>query len=141
MIDLNIDGTGGQGSGQGTISQTFATEIGGFYSLSFWLAGPSSGAQGGTLDPRSVNVDITGTPTQTFSVTASDPTNQVWYQQTLTFQASAASTTLTFSPLEGTSTEGFWGPFIDDVSVQVIPGPGGMALLALTALRAASRRR
>ncbi|MFN9971100.1 MAG: hypothetical protein ACK58T_14530, partial [Phycisphaerae bacterium] len=60
MIDLNIDGTGGQGSGQGTISQTFATTIGISYKLSFWLAGPSSGAQGGTLDPRSVAVDVTG---------------------------------------------------------------------------------
>ena len=141
MIDLNIDGTGGQGSGQGTISQSFATEIGSFYSVSFWLAGPSSGAQGGTLDPRSVNVDITGISTQTFSAPASDPSNQVWYQQVLNFQASASSTTQTISPLAGTTTEGLWGPFIDDVSVQAIPGPGGMALLVLAGLRPASRRR
>ena len=141
MIDLNIDGTGGQGSGQGTISQSFATEIGGFYTLSFWLAGPSSGAQGGTLDPRSVVVDVTGTATQTFSAPASDPSNQIWYQQVLTFQATGALTTLAFSPLAGTSLEGYWGPFIDDVSVQAIPGPGGLAVLVLAALRPIARRR
>lgn len=141
MIDLNIDGTGGQGSGQGTISQAFATEIGNYYTLSFWLAGPSSGSQGGTLNPRSVNVDVSGSATQTFSVTASDPSNQAWYQQIFTFQATQTSTTLTFSPLEGTSTAGYWGPFIDDVSVQAIPGPGAVALLALFGLRSATRRR
>lgn len=141
MIDLNIDGTGGQGSGQGTISQSFATEIGGFYTLSFWLAGPSSGAQGGTLDPRSVVVDVTGTATQTFSAPASDPSNQIWYQQVLTFQATEALTTLTFSPLAGTAFEGYWGPFIDDVSVQAIPGPGGLAMLVLAVLRPRARRR
>jgi hypothetical protein len=141
MIDLNIDGTGGQGSGQGTISQGFATQVGASYTLSFWLAGPSSGAQGGTLDPRSVHVDITGSATQTFSVVASDPSNQVWYQQVFTFEASTAWTTLTFSPLEGTQTSGFWGPFIDDVQVQLVPAPGALALLGLGVLCPAIRRR
>ena len=141
MIDLNIDGTGGQGSGQGTISQGFATQVGASYTLSFWLAGPSSGAQGGTLDPRSVHVDITGSATQTFSVVASDPSNQVWYQQVFTFEASTAWTTLTFSPLAGTQNSGFWGPFIDDVHVQLVPAPGALALLGLGSLCQASRRR
>lgn len=141
MIDLNIDGTGGQGSGQGTISQGFATQVGASYTLSFWLAGPSSGAQGGTLDPRSVNVDITGSATQTFAVAASDPSNQVWYQQVFTFEASAAWTTLTFSPLAGTQNSGFWGPFIDDVQVQMVPAPGALALLGLGSLCPARRQR
>lgn len=141
MIDLNIDGTGGQGSGQGTIAQTFATEIGAFYSMTFWLAGPSSGAQGGTLNPRSVNVDITGTATRTFAVTASDPSNQVWFEQVLNFQASESLTTLRFSPLEGTGTSGYWGPFIDDVSVVAIPGPGAFALVGLGGLVLPRRRR
>jgi len=141
MIDLNIDGTGGQGSGQGTIAQTFATEIGSFYSLSFWLAGPSSGSQGGTLNPRSVHVDVTGSATQTFSVAASDPSNQVWYQQVFAFEATESLTTLRFSPLAGTSTSGFWGPFLDDVSVTLVPSPGVGALLGLAGLAGGPRRR
>lgn len=141
MIDLNIDGTGGQGSGQGTISQSFATSIGASYTLSFWIAGPSSGAQGGTLNPRSVNVDVTGSATQTFSVPASDPLNQQWAEQFFTFQATEALTTLTFSPLAGTGQAGYWGPFLDNVSVQPVPTPGALALLGLGGAVAARRRR
>ncbi|MFN9204418.1 MAG: DUF642 domain-containing protein [Gemmatimonas sp.] len=149
MVDLNIDGTGGQGNGQGTISQTFATVLNSWYTLDFWLAGPSSGTscpQGCTADPRLVVVDITGSPTQTFSVIAS-PSNAVkWYQQTFSFQANAEHTALTFSPAANTLNAGYWGAFIDHVSVRqgtVVPEPSTVALLAagLVGLFAAQRRR
>lgn len=141
MIDLHIDGTGGQGPGQGTISQTFTTVPGMSYLLGFWLAGPRSSAQGGTLDPRQVNVDITGSPTRLFSAPSSDPNNLQWYQQTFGFQAIAGNTTLTFSPPAGTGPSGFWGAFLDNVSVSQVPEPPALTLLAAGLAALMLRRR
>lgn len=137
MIDLNIDGSGGQGPGQGTISQTFATVMGASYTLSFYLAAPRSTQQGGTLDPRTVIVDITGVPTQTFIAAASDPANQTWEAETFSFTAQQAFTTLAFSPLANTGTNGFWGAFLDNVSVvetNKVSAPTTMSLLGLALL-------
>lgn len=142
MIDLHIDGSGGQGPGQGTISQSFPTVAGASYLLSFWLAGPSSGAQGGTLDPRQVVVDITGSPLQLFSAPASDPANQQWYRQTFGFQAVGAATTLTFSPPAGSGASGFWGAFLDNVSVvSTVPEPSALMLVAAGLIGVGLQRR
>lgn len=133
MIDLNIDGTGGQGSGQGTISQTFATATNSRYTLSFWMAGPSSASQGGTLNPRQVVVDISGSPPLVFEVPASDPTVTTWYRKELTFTATTAATTLMFAPPSGTGANGYWGAFLDNVSVTqatVVPEPSTYLLMA-----------
>jgi hypothetical protein len=140
MIDLNIDGAGGQGPGQGTISQSFATNVGTRYRMSFWLSGPISGAHGGTLNPRSVNVDLTGIATTTFTAPASNPDNLIWYQQQLTFAATASLTTLMFSPLPNTHNAGYWGAFIDDVKVEVVPAPSSVAFIGLGVLLAVRRR-
>ncbi len=149
MVDLNIDGTGGQGAGQGTISQAFATVAGTYYSLSFWLAGPRSSEAGGTLNPRTVIVGLAGSTTQTQTFTAPDAvsTSLVWYQRNFDFIADSASTTLTFSPLAGTGANGYWGAFIDNVSVNtaVVPLPApilllGSGLLGLCCFGRARRR-
>jgi hypothetical protein len=129
MIDLQIDGNGGQGDGQGTISQTFNTTTDAFYTLTFYLAGPASDGQGGSTDPRQVNVDITGSATQMFEVPASNPLDLQWHEKTFTFQAIGTATTLTFSPLAGTEKKGFWGPFIDNVNVSAVPEPSSFLLL------------
>ncbi|MBU6365847.1 MAG: hypothetical protein KJT01_06510 [Gemmatimonadetes bacterium] len=62
------------------------------------MAGPRSTEQGGTLNPRQVVVDISGSPPMTFEVPDSDPTATTWYRREFTFKATSAATTLTFAP-------------------------------------------
>lgn len=114
MIDLNANGFGL--SDTGTISQSFATEVGRRYSLSFYLSGPSLSLP----SPRQVRVDIGGTQ-RVFSEAASYNLNLVWGKKVHEFEATAPVTTLTFSSVDGS---GYWGPFIDDVAViPIIPVP------------------
>ena len=113
VLDLHLDGGAGQ---VGTISQSFATDVGERYILEFFLSGP--GSNFGFPDPRSVNVDVAGVQ-QTFSAPASLNSDLQWSRQQLVFNAVDSTTTLTFSsPLNGI---GFWGPVLDDVSVVLAP--------------------
>jgi choice-of-anchor C domain-containing protein len=130
LVDLNLDG--GDISQTGTLSQTFATIPNQLYTLSFYLSGPT--ATGWNFpDPRQVRVDIGGVE-QIFSTPASPNTSIVWGQQQLTFKAIDAETTLKFSSVNGA---GFWGPALDNVSVEKVssvPEPsnlGGVVLLGV----------
>ena len=135
LVDLNLNGTPGQ---TGTLSQTFATNVGETYELSLYLAG--AGAVSNGFSPnRSVTVDIAGI-NQVFSTPASDGTVLTWEEHTLGFTATGASTTLTFSSPDDT---GFWGPLLDDVSVTAVPfefSPG-LGLLAVGGVFGISRLR
>lgn len=134
VVDLNRSG-GGLGD-TGTMSQTFSTVAGKQYLLSFFLAGPDGDS---FPDPRQVQVNIAGL-TQVFSTPASSHDALSWEQKQLQFTAASTSTTLMFSSVDGT---GFWGPLLDNVSVDetiqsvdttatAIPAIGfiGMALLS-----------
>jgi choice-of-anchor C domain-containing protein len=121
MVDLNDNGGGL--SDTGTLSQTFATSVGSNYDLTFYLAGPDTSFP----NPRQVKVEIAG-GTQIFSQAASDPLALVWGLETMSFTATSTSTTLTFSSVDGS---GYWGPFLDNVSVNtVVPEPSTMAMYA-----------
>lgn len=124
MVDLNRNGGS---TGSGTLSQSFATTIGAQYDLSFYLAGPSLYFP----NPRQVRVEVAGSTT-IFSHAASSESQLDWGEQALTFTATEATTTLTFSSVDANN---FWGPMLDDVSVTAsalaVPEPSTAALLSL----------
>lgn len=135
VVDLNPDGDAANNTG--TISQAFATTPGSWYQLSFWLAGPRPNPEDTEFtDPRSVKVDI-GDLETTFSQPASDNLNLVWGEKILEFQATGTSTTLMFSSVNG---NGYWGPVLDNVSVNLVPVPTtvwlfGSGLMGLLGVR------
>ena len=123
LVDLNMDGQSGE---TGTISQSFATTPGSQYLLEFFLSGPEHSLNSGFPDPRKVVVDIAGFHTM-FSTADSLDTNMQWGDDQLFFTAQGATTTLTFSSPNDTE---FWGPVLDDVSVNpIVPEPSSIGLL------------
>lgn len=110
----------------GSISQDITGLIvGQSYRISFWMASNSSG------NPVLKLLDVTaGSTTQSYSFdkTGSTTSNMNWTEQSLLFQASATSETLTFASTIG----GAYGPALDNVSiaaVSAVPLPAGGALL------------
>lgn len=118
IIDLNLDG-----GSSGTLSQTFSTTLGQFYTLSFYLAGPDLSATDPSFpNPRQVSVQIGG-DSQIFLAPVSDHLALEWQLHELNFQATDNQTTLTFSSIDNA---GFWGPVLDEVSIEqvtAIPEP------------------
>jgi len=113
-VDLNLGGGGLPDTG--TLSQTFPTEAGEIYVLTFFFSGPGNFV--GWPSPRQVNVDVAGV-SQVFSVPSTSTESLVWEQKQLVFTATGPSETLMFSSVDGT---GFWGPFLDSVSVEKSTG-------------------
>lgn len=112
-VDLNISGGGLNNTG--TISQTFSTVVNATYSLEFYFSGPHTGFP----NPRQVRVEVAGV-SQIFSQTASSNNNLTWGLHTYNFKAIDTSTTLKFSAVNGS---GYWGPLIDNVSVNKVSNP------------------
>lgn len=121
-VDLNNSGIG---SGTGTIAQNFATTVGQLYRLSFYLSGPENGTA--NVDPRQVRVNVDGNNTD-FSQAESPNTSLVWGLKTLDFVATGTTSTVAFSSL---NEAGYWGPVLDNVSVEQVPEPAALALLGL----------
>ena len=122
VVDLNLGGGGL--SDTGTLSQSLATTIGEPYLLTFYLAGPNSFFP----DPRQVRVDIGGAE-QVFSQAASSNLSLDWGKESLLFNATSTVTTLKFSSVDGS---GYWGPFLDNVSVvpSAVPEPSSLVILS-----------
>ena len=112
-------------TGGGFISQALTTVAFTEYDLSFALAAPF------VSDDLSVLVTVTsdgGTDGDLFSetITFSDISSYTTYDRT--FTATNTSSTLRF--LETSTNTKSKDPFLDDVSVSVVPEPGTYALLA-----------
>ncbi|MCB1921641.1 MAG: DUF642 domain-containing protein, partial [Candidatus Competibacteraceae bacterium] len=103
IVDLNLDG-----ESTGTLSQTFATNVGTTYTVSFYMAGVDL-----FTNPRAVQVTVNGVA-RTFSQTASPQYQLIWGLKSFEFTATQSETTLTFSSPD---VSGVWGPLIDNVSV------------------------
>jgi hypothetical protein len=117
------------GRNPGPLSQTFATEVGGVYSLTFAYANnPDPDASPSCPFEGEVAVVDTASgkdlaPPLDFTHTNSTLSDYHWVQAgPITFTATGGQTTIRFKSLDGPSY--IWGVFVDDVSVQVVSRPG-----------------
>jgi len=127
------------GRDPGAIEQSFATNVGQTYELSFWYANNTAGSAPAYVADVTVTGDSTLLDTQ-ISHSGSGHNNMNYELFSDAFVADSSSTTLRFQSL---TTSGSAGIALDYVSV-VIPEPGTIALLlcgAFTLLGFAWRRR
>jgi choice-of-anchor C domain-containing protein len=99
----------------GAISQTFPTDSGVTYLLRFAMAGNPDGPP--STKTLQVTVGNVSGRQFTFDISGHTAQDMGWVEQSLTFVATGATTTLTFS----SETSSLFGPEIDDVRVDVIP--------------------
>jgi choice-of-anchor C domain-containing protein len=121
-LDLN-------GFTPGTISQTFGTNAGQAYNLSFWYA---NNADNPGLNPTA-DVTVTGLGTllsTSISHTGSSRANMNYTLFTGTFTADSSSATLQFAATIG----GAQGIVLDAVSVTATPEPATLTLLGVGAV-------
>ncbi|MFF7348901.1 choice-of-anchor C family protein [Streptomyces antimycoticus] len=104
-VDLN-------GTGAGTVAQTFTTVPGKRYTVTYSLAGNPAG--GPTVKTGSVLVDGQNFRNFTFDITGKSFGNMGYVTQEVTFVARGTSTTLAFASTNNSA----YGPVIDDVMVR-----------------------
>lgn len=113
------------GSALGTISQSFATQIGQAYQVSFYA---SRNPDGGDAE-RTGTVDFGGS-SETFSYSLlTSVTNMNWQLYTYSFVADSLLTVLSFSA--DASAGCCYGPALDTVAVVAVPEPEMWAMLLL----------
>lgn len=125
------------GNNAASISQVVSTQVGMIYTVSFALAGNPVGPP--VVKTMQVSVDnATNTSANyTFDTEGTTRANMGWVYKEFSFTATDESTKLSFASLDG----GFFGPALDDVSMQAIPEPATLLALGLGAAAVAARRR
>lgn len=140
-IDLN-------GFVAGTISQTFATEIGKTYYVTFDMSGNPDGNSSNVNPEKNLLVQAAGQSAE-FSFDSSDSTlsDMGWVTQTWSFVATDTTTTLSFTSLDVYSGGSSWakdngyGAALDNVSVVAVPIPGSLLLSVIGLGLARGRKR
>jgi choice-of-anchor C domain-containing protein len=116
---IDLDGTA-----PGTMTTSFTTTSGAYYTVSFYLSGnPDAG------NPlKIVNVGINNVFSNTFDFTTGSNTEQLmnYVLESFTFEATGTTTTLSFQ--SGDSSSSDWGPVIGGVAVSSTPEPGSLLL-------------
>ncbi len=128
-LDLN-------GNVAGAVSQSFATDIGTTYNVTFSLSG-NPGVIVDTEDPswsptlKSVLVSATGATPQAFTydtaVKGNTLTDMMWESHEYVFVATATNTTLTFA----SQIPGAMGPALDNVAIGATPPPPAMVKVTI----------
>jgi len=143
-IDLN-------GNAPGAIYQSFATQIGQQYKVTFSMAGNPDGAPG-TKSLNSFvkqgNGNVLGSTSVTFDTAGKSKSNMGWTEYSYLFTAGGTRATLWF---ESTTTsnipDGFsgnpFGPALDGIKVEAVPIPATLILFGsgLVGLVGIGRRR
>jgi len=110
------------GSGDGSLSQSIATNAGYRYQVTFWLAANPDGPP----PTKILDVDTGGPATAyTFPIGSNTKTSMGWTQETYDFTATSATTVLTFA----SDVQSNYGPALDNVSISVVPEPATWALM------------
>jgi len=117
---LDLVGQGGTGS----ISQTFATNAGSRYNLSFVY---SHNLFNPAVTSASASLSV-GNLLDTISHSTGSNANLDWTNYFATFTATGSSTTLNFTNLTGGLNEGV---LLDAVSIQAVPEPATWAIMIL----------
>jgi|SRR5579862_4306809 len=98
----------------GGVKQTFPTDVGHTYNVSFDLAGNVfSGPKVKTIKVSAAGKD----QTFTFDMTGRNVANMGWKTEQWSFTATAATTTLEFDSADNTPGQSGWGPALDNVIV------------------------
>jgi len=136
MYSIDMDGLSA-----GAVAQTFNTENGQTYTVTFWLAANTGGPP--TIKSLKVGADGT-TQNYTFNDTGDSNANMGWVLETFNFTANSISSTLTFTSLDtptGTTAMGCisqvcFGPVIDNVSLSVsaVPQPAALPIVLIAGL-------
>ncbi len=116
---VEINAHGGDGGAGFSLFQTFATQVGQQYRLSF---------AGHKRDPNRDEVFSVAVSDYFSDVIENQPAG-VWNEYEYYFVATSNLSTLTFSSLDGNRDT--TGNIIDAVAVVAVPEPGSLALLAL----------
>jgi choice-of-anchor C domain-containing protein len=117
--NLDLDG-----NGLGGIQQDLTTVPGMMYAVEFDMAGNPDGSP--TVKTLQVSAG-SASQTFTFDTTGASHGNMGWATKSWTFVADAGITTLAFMSLD----KGYYGPALDNVSVNLIPAPGAILLCGI----------
>lgn len=128
----------GDGGVTTTLFQTFDTNVGFNYQVSFYLQTQHLSGNSQLGSGATIQLTASGNPQQSFAAPTVPDQNGVFtpimYQYD--FLAGASSTTLTFSQSDGSTAS----PELADVQVQAVPEPAGFGLLLCACAAALSRR-
>tara|TARA_R110000744_G_scaffold343422_1_gene448651 strand:+ start:402 stop:1025 length:624 start_codon:yes stop_codon:yes gene_type:complete len=130
-IDINNLNSGGG------IAQTFETQIGWIYTVTFDM---SANMSGGPVE-KIMNVSAAGSGEDfvfDYVATGATPQNPMWESHEWTFTATSTSSTLQFMGVSG----GVYGAALDNVYVTgEVPAPSALGLIGLAGLMGTRRRR
>jgi choice-of-anchor C domain-containing protein len=108
------------GNALGSVSQGFATVIGGTYTVSFLMSGNPDGPP----NPKTLDVNINGADFIFNPVSGASLSNMNWTPASFSFVANSTFETLTFSSVTcggNIANSCAFGPALDNVSVSAVP--------------------